>query len=270
MFSAGLRPPKRSASKRRRGETCRARRARALFVGRHRPDALTQDSANCTAASMSSTSRSGKSSRISSLVIPPRSMETTVSTGMRNPRMHGTPPICSDRMVMREKAGTMAEANCSALTLFGSDAREINKKPGTAGNHRSLDLAFDADTAIAVPVERSFVHPRAQVEAGARESDPFWRHPTLHRRSEEIVVGRDITSSGGAHSVHSAVSTRADASSPSASGSSSARRTSIAPGSQTSSGVSAPVSPSRTEGERVAKSDAAASPTRHPTWSPNA
>ncbi len=71
-------------------------------------------STNRTASWRSSASRSGKSPRISSGLIPARSMPTTVATGMRIPRMQGTPPICSARIVMRGNPWTMANAECSA------------------------------------------------------------------------------------------------------------------------------------------------------------
>jgi hypothetical protein len=74
---------------------------------------LTDALANCTASSISAASRSGKSRGISSVVIPSRSMATTVSTGMRSPRMHGTPPICPERMVMRGKPWAMKHGECS-------------------------------------------------------------------------------------------------------------------------------------------------------------
>src|SRR5438034_11314730 len=50
---------------------------------------------------MSSGSRSGYARRISSWVIPSATIPTTVATGIRSPRMHGTPPICFASTVMR-------------------------------------------------------------------------------------------------------------------------------------------------------------------------
>src|SRR2546426_8643794 len=50
---------------------------------------------------MSSGSRSGYARRISSWVIPSATIPTTVATGIRSPRMHGTPPICFASIVMR-------------------------------------------------------------------------------------------------------------------------------------------------------------------------
>lgn len=71
-------------------------------------------SMNRTASLTSSASRSGKSARISSVVIPPRTMAATVATGMRMPRIHGTPPICSGRMVIRGKPWTMTSTDHSS------------------------------------------------------------------------------------------------------------------------------------------------------------
>jgi len=53
----------------------------------------TARAANLRASEMSSASRSGCSARISSLVMPSATIATTVATGNRRPRMHGTPAI---------------------------------------------------------------------------------------------------------------------------------------------------------------------------------
>src|SRR6266404_4880005 len=50
---------------------------------------------------MSSGSRSGYARRMSSWVSPSATIPTTVATGIRSPRMHGTPPICLESTVMR-------------------------------------------------------------------------------------------------------------------------------------------------------------------------
>src|SRR2546430_2784837 len=50
---------------------------------------------------MSSGSRSGYARRISSWGNPSATIPTTVATGMRSPRMHGTPPICFASTAMR-------------------------------------------------------------------------------------------------------------------------------------------------------------------------
>ena len=59
--------------------------------------------ANCKLARMSSTSRSGKSSRICACDTPAASSSSTSLTRMRMPRMHGRPPHCSGLQVMRSK-----------------------------------------------------------------------------------------------------------------------------------------------------------------------
>ena len=53
------------------------------------------------ASRMSAASRSGCESRISAVLMPFATIRTTVATGIRKPRMHGAPPICSGRTVMR-------------------------------------------------------------------------------------------------------------------------------------------------------------------------
>src|SRR5919112_13386 len=55
----------------------------------------TVSAANRSASTTSAAVRSGRSSRISSVVIPSATIVTTVATGMRNPLMVGTPPISS-------------------------------------------------------------------------------------------------------------------------------------------------------------------------------
>jgi hypothetical protein len=50
---------------------------------------------------MSSSFRSGHAARISAWVIPSAIMPTTVATGIRNPRTHGTPPLCLALTVIR-------------------------------------------------------------------------------------------------------------------------------------------------------------------------
>jgi hypothetical protein len=50
---------------------------------------------------MSSRSRFGYNSKISSVVKPCATMRTTVTTGMRRPRMQGAPPILLGSMVMQ-------------------------------------------------------------------------------------------------------------------------------------------------------------------------
>lgn len=45
--------------------------------------------------------RSGRSEMISSVLIPSATIATTVATGIRIPRMHGTPPITSGSVVIR-------------------------------------------------------------------------------------------------------------------------------------------------------------------------
>jgi len=47
----------------------------------------------CKDSAMSSRSRSGYAARMSSAGIPSATMPTTVATGIRSLRMHGTPPI---------------------------------------------------------------------------------------------------------------------------------------------------------------------------------
>lgn len=61
----------------------------------------TASAANSRAASMSSGSRRGKSARICSRVRPAASCPRTVLTGIRSPRMHGSPPIWFGLIVIR-------------------------------------------------------------------------------------------------------------------------------------------------------------------------
>lgn len=56
------------------------------------------------AAGMSSPSRSGKSSRISASVRPAASCPRIVATGIRKPRMQGTPPILAGSIVIRSNS----------------------------------------------------------------------------------------------------------------------------------------------------------------------
>jgi hypothetical protein len=75
----------------------------------------------------------------------------------------------------------MAKANCSAATLFCPDVTEINKKSATADDHRSLDIAFDTETAIAVSVERRFLHFTSLNPQFLEQVEAFREHLTLER-----------------------------------------------------------------------------------------
>ena len=61
----------------------------------------TASAANRNAAATSSRSRGGSSVTTSSGVMPLAIIPTTVATGIRKPRMHGTPPICFALIVIR-------------------------------------------------------------------------------------------------------------------------------------------------------------------------
>ncbi len=74
---------------------------RYLAIGRASRALFGWFSQNRSASWMSSLSRSGKSSRISSSDIPAAIIETTVCTGIRKPRIQGAPPSWSARTVMR-------------------------------------------------------------------------------------------------------------------------------------------------------------------------
>jgi hypothetical protein len=67
---------------------------------------------------MSSGSRSGYSARISCSLMPPANILSTVATGIRRPRTHGTPPIWLGFTVMRSKF----VACISALSIFAISA----------------------------------------------------------------------------------------------------------------------------------------------------
>ena len=61
----------------------------------------TESAANRSAAATSSGSSGGSSSTTSAGVIPFAIIPTTVATGIRKPRMHGTPPIWRGLIVIR-------------------------------------------------------------------------------------------------------------------------------------------------------------------------
>lgn len=60
--------------------------------------------ANRSASRMSSAVSCGYSSRSSSLVVPSATIRTIIATGMRVPRMHGTPPVIWGSTLIRWKA----------------------------------------------------------------------------------------------------------------------------------------------------------------------
>jgi hypothetical protein len=65
------------------------------------------------------------------------------------------PVVRAWTLALREKQDEASLAHGAAL--FCQDVTEINKKPATEEDHRSLGIAFDAETEVARTVERSFL-----------------------------------------------------------------------------------------------------------------
>ena len=78
--------------------TCRSRYPTGSSGNwRSRKDSAAKRSTSATSA----VSRSGRSSMISSVVMPLATIVTNVATGIRSPRTHGMPPITLVSTVMR-------------------------------------------------------------------------------------------------------------------------------------------------------------------------
>ena len=86
------------------------------------------------AAQTSSSSSGGSSATISSVVMPSATIPTTVATGMRSPRMHGTPPICRGSTVMRSPHHRIRTLGGeSRVSLVGCDGRPVYGMGGLGG-----------------------------------------------------------------------------------------------------------------------------------------
>jgi len=97
---------------------------------------------------MSPASRYGYASRISFSVIPSATIATTVATGTRRPRMHGTPPILF--------ASTVIRVNFMLVS--------ITQRPPPAGRAGRIEAATLAVTEAATPdVPTSEGYPPAAV-----------------------------------------------------------------------------------------------------------
>lgn len=139
-------------------------------------------SANRIASLTSSASKSGKSSRISSTVMPSRTMATTAVTGMRMPRMQGAPPICSGRTVMRGKR-TMIVTSCSSFGNIKALSRWWSRASRDSGAH-SANMVHEGLSAFRIGSGRFAVHPCVGIPA--------------HRRAMKLAATL-LESSDGSH-----------------------------------------------------------------------
>lgn len=88
---------------------------------------------------MSSASSEGCSRRISSVVMPSATMATTVATGIRRPRMQGTPPILSAATVIRGNRIILASGGLGdpASLILGRPTRPRKARTRAVGRSRS-------------------------------------------------------------------------------------------------------------------------------------
>ncbi len=94
----------------------------------------TASAANRNAAETSSSSNGGSSATIWSGVMPSAIIPTTVATGMRSPRMHGTPPICRGLTVTRSITPSYPCARWRAAGFVGGgDGRPVYGMGGLDG-----------------------------------------------------------------------------------------------------------------------------------------
>lgn len=96
-------------------------------AARGRARSRTASAAKSRASRMSSASRSGYRARICSGVCPSATSATTVATGIRRPRTHGTPPIWRGFVVIRVN---------SMLHCSGPPCRGVWGHSGTAEKSR--------------------------------------------------------------------------------------------------------------------------------------
>lgn len=151
-------------------------------------------SANRAASSMSFVSRSGKSSRMFPTVMPPRSIATTITTGMRISRIHGTPRICPKRMVMRWRPWTITRGNCSAVLRSAAPQRIKPVKfqrgalpPGCAlrssgGRHyRGLNPICRFGGGSTDPTGSKITARRGTRRRSSTNSEMFWKSTSMLR-----------------------------------------------------------------------------------------
>ena len=128
----------------------------------------TASAANRNAVATSSSSNGGSSSTISSGVIPFAIIPTTVATGIRNPRMQGSPPICLGLMVIRSTPTAYPSSAANTADVAGAhfERSELgNLFPGPL----STDEAFDRVDAWLAQPSAILVHPTQRHAGIVRE-----------------------------------------------------------------------------------------------------
>lgn len=123
----------------------------------------TASAANRSAALTSASSSGGSSSTTSAGVIPPAIMLTTVATGIRRPRRHGTPPISFGSIVIR----SMPKGYSSALI-----PRSGVSPPDTGGQPSGPYQKAATHRTDSAPDVRRHVERSGSAASGATRRNP--------------------------------------------------------------------------------------------------
>ena len=137
---------------------------------------------SCTAAAayrsasrISSRSRLGRSERISSSVIPSASIATTVATGMRSPRMQGSPSIWLGFTVIRVYFMEVIIARTACLRKFGYWFETSNWPFHVFGFSRDQSRETDIGPALRIAGQDNTLSGRRSALGGYCVSRPFKR-----------------------------------------------------------------------------------------------